>query len=205
MQPLMIYLPGGFADWEGAYLASEWKQAGREVIYVTEDGKPVASIGGLKAQPDKALHEVNVEEICGLVLIGSDDWPDAAKNQKVLEFAKQVHKSGKMVAGICAATIALARTGLLDQHNHTSNNLESLKEMATGYKGENHYQDQNAVRDGHLITAAGVAPLQFTVEVLRHFKIFSEEYLKCWQDMNQNQTAPPKEFWQELMRVIEGK
>lgn len=203
--PLMIYLPNGFADWEGAFLTAEWRQTGCTLLYVTEDGKPVTSIGGLKAQPDRALDEVKPSDICGLVLIGSDDWPDATKNKSVLAFAKQVHAAAKPVAAICAATVALARTGLMDTHKHTSNSLGSLKEMVPDYKGEKSYQDLNAVCDGNIITAPGVAPLDFAVEVLRHFHIFSEEYLKCWYDMNKNQTAPPKEFWQELMRVMEAE
>jgi hypothetical protein len=36
------------------------------------------------------------------------------------------------------------------------------------YKGENLYQDKPAVVDNNLITASGIAPLEFTYEVLKN-------------------------------------
>ena len=49
---------------------------------------------------------------------------------------------GVPVAAICGATAGLARAGLLDQRNHTSDAAGYL--AATGYAGGAHYVDRRA-------------------------------------------------------------
>lgn len=192
---LVIYLPEGFADWEGAYLMPELVENKRSFITVSESGKPVTSIGGLKVTPDAALGDVVISDIQGLVLIGSDGWVDPAKNQKVLALAGQLLNQGTLLAAICAATVALGRVGLLDNHKHTSNDLDFLKKINPTYKGEKNYLDQLAVQDKNLITAAGIGPIEFTLEIMRALDIYSEEKRKHWFAMFKYGTKPPVEFW----------
>lgn len=192
---LVIYLPEGFADWEGAYLMPELVENKRSFITVSESGKPVTSIGGLKVTPDAALGDVVISDIQGLVLIGSDGWVDPAKNQKVLALAGQLLNQGTLLAAICAATVALGRVGLLDNHKHTSNDLDFLKKINPTYKGEKNYLDQLAVQDKNLITAAGIGPIEFTLEIMRALDIYSEEKRKHWFAMFKYSTKPPVEFW----------
>lgn len=192
---LVIYLPEGFADWEGAYLMPELVENKRPFITVSESGKPVTSIGGLKVTPDAALDDVAISDIQGLVLIGSDGWVDPAKNQKVLALTGQLLNQGTLLAAICAATVALGRVGLLDNHKHTSNDLEFLKKINPSYKGEKNYLNQLAVQDRNLITATGIGPLEFTLEIMRALDIHSEEKRKHWFAMFKYGTKPPADFW----------
>ncbi len=192
---IVVYLPEGFADWEGAFLLPELRQIQRSVTVVSESGNPVSSIGGLKVQVDAALSTISSENTEALVLIGRDTWSETEKNTKVLEMAKDFHQKGILVAGICAATVALARVGLLEKKKHTSNDLEMLKHLVPTYQGEKNYLEKLAVSDGNLITASGVGPLEFTLEIMKYLNIYSEEKRQHWYALYKNGTKPPREFW----------
>lgn len=74
--------------------------------------------------------------------------------------------AGKVVAGICDGTLALAKTGLLDTVAHTSNSAENLS--PTGYAGATLYRDTpSAVIDGKVVTAPGTAPVSFMAGVMQ--------------------------------------
>lgn len=194
---IVVYLPEGFADWEGAFILPELQQAKRKVIFASATGESVKSIGGMTAVPERSIVEIEPHSIEGLILIGSDSWADPTQNQKVLELAVELNKEQKLVAGICAATMALARVGLLNDRPHTSNDLGVLKKMVPTYKGENFYSKKLAVTDGNLITAAGIAPLEFARELMNHLQLFSTDYRKHWFALYKEATPPPPEFWEE--------
>ena len=78
--------------------------------------------------------------------------------------AGRVHRAGKILAGICDGTFALARTGLLDDVTHTSNGVGYLDE--TGYGGKALYRDTPiAVADRGIVTAPGTSPVSFLERV----------------------------------------
>lgn len=192
---VVFYLPEGFADWEGAFLMPELREAKRSMLIVSETGESVSSIGGLKVSVEASLAKVSPENCEALVLIGSDGWADVSQNKKVLELAKDFHQRGILVAGICAATMALARTGLLDQKKHTSNNLAVLKKMVPSYQGEKNYQNKLTVTDGNLITASGVGAVDFTADIMKYIKLYPEQKIQQWYALFKHGTPPPPEFW----------
>lgn len=78
---------------------------------------------------------------------------------------RAVHSAGKIVGGICAATLQLARAGLLDGIAHTSNAAGFLDQ--TGYAGAPLYRDApQAVLANRVITAAGTSPVSFMERVM---------------------------------------
>ncbi|BDH61659.1 hypothetical protein MTP04_17890 [Lysinibacillus sp. PLM2] len=56
-----------------------------------------------------------------------------------------------------------------------------------------------AVTDGNLVTASGVAPLEFATEVLKKLDVFTPDTLDSWYNLNK--THQPKYFFQ-LMESI---
>ena len=79
--------------------------------------------------------------------------------------------------------IWLAKAGLLDNRPHTSNDLGYLNAVIPTYTGKAFYRPGTAVTDGKLITASGVAPIDFAREVLRELKVFSVETLEAWYQL----------------------
>lgn len=192
---VVYYLPEGFADWEGAFLLPELRDNKIPVIITSDNGEAVYSIGGLKTQVERAITSITPEETKALILIGSDSWPDANKNKSVLNLAVDFHKLGILVAGICGATAALARTGIYSDKKHTSNDLGWLKHVVPNYKDEKNYVEKLVVTDGNLITAAGIGPVDFTFEVMTFLNIYSDKKRKQWYEMFKHGVKPPMDFW----------
>ena len=65
-----------------------------------------------------------------------------------------------------AATTAIVRAGLIRGRRHTSNGLEYLKKQVPNYTDPALYADAPAVRDRGLITASGLADVEFAQEIM---------------------------------------
>ncbi|NED62370.1 glutamine amidotransferase, partial [Streptomyces sp. SID10244] len=87
-------------------------------------------------------------------------------------------EAGVPVAGICGATVGLARAGLLDDRAHTSNAAAQLE--PTGYAGAANYVDAPAVTDRGVVTAAAVAPVDFAREVFALLGVYDQSVLDAW-------------------------
>ncbi|MFC6286193.1 DJ-1/PfpI family protein [Nocardioides sp. GCM10027113] len=178
-----IALYDTFADWELGHLTTalngdDFHQGpGYDVRYVGATLDPVTSMGGMRALPDVLLHDLSPADSAMLVLPGSQIWATEAYRPFV-DKARDFLTAGTPVAAICGATGALAQAGLLDDRAHTSNAPEFL--AALGYAGAAHYVDEPAVVDGDLVTASGVAPVEFARAALARLDAWSPEVLDSW-------------------------
>lgn len=169
MARLALILIDPFADWEPALLAASAKDDfGDELRFLTPGGRAVRSMGGLSANADGAAETFDPEDADALVLIGSPTW-QTPQTPDFTALLQRAAAAGIVVAGICGATLALARAGLLDERAHTSNGLDYLQHHLGGsYRGAAHYRNgPRAVADGKLVTAGGLAPASFASEVLK--------------------------------------
>jgi hypothetical protein len=51
------------------------------------------------------------------------------------------------------------------------------------YRGENHYVNEPAVTDGNLITASGLAPVEFAYQVFRRLGVMTPATLEAWHGL----------------------
>ena len=201
-----LYVFNTMSDWEIGYLTAELN-SGRyfkkglkalTVITVGSDRDPITTMGGLKVIPEISLDECNLETTDVLILPGGFTWTESI-HDTVLEKTEKALLQGTVVAAICGATLGLAKKGLLDSRNHTSNDLGFLKMIALNYTGEKYYKFEPSVIDENLITASGIAPLEFTIQVLKVLDVLKPETLQAWYNMYK--THEPKYFF-ELMDSI---
>lgn len=174
MAKLVTILAPGFADWETALLnAAARGYYGLDTHFATPGGTPVVSSGGMQVTPDMAVEDIDADDIDALIVCGGSAWtgenaPDVSKA------LREARDAGKTVAAICDGTLALARAGLLDDVEHTSNSPDNLP--PSGYKGAEHYKDQpQAVVDGRIVTAPGTAPVSFMRGVMRTLGFENDE------------------------------
>lgn len=202
-----LYVFDTMSDWEIGYLTAELNSgryykkglAPSKIVTVGIEKTPVTTMGGLKILPDIKLDECSIESTDTLILPGGDTWTETI-HQPILKIFERCLKEGILVAAICGATMGLAQTGLLNSRPHTSNDLEYLKMICPTYTGEKYYKMESAVTDGKLITASGIAPLEFSVHVLKALGVFSSKTLDAWYSLNKTHES---KYFYELMNSIQ--
>ncbi len=167
MPAACVFLFDGFADWEAASAMAELRRSfGYETKTMAITRQPVTSMGGLRVIPDMTLAEFDAADAAILILPGGDAWM-AGERPEITALVRATASAGRPVAGICAATVALAHAGLLDDRAHTSNGADFLPRFAPRYRGAALYRAVPAVSDRGVITASGVAPIAFAAEIFR--------------------------------------
>lgn len=183
---IFIFLFDGFSDWEIAYLTPEIKKNDEfDLIYFSQNGDSVLSMGGLRILPDISLKEINLNEVEMLILPGGTVW-EKDENDFIDSFAKSLFATGKTIAAICAATAYLGKKGFLNDLKHTSNDLFYLKGIAPEYLGEQNYINSYAVTDKNIITAHGIAPIEFAKEIFQKLKLYNENDIEKWFQLFKN-------------------
>lgn len=183
---VFIYLFEGYSDWEIAYLTPEInKSENHELIFFSDNGSSVTSMGGLEVLTNGPLSEINIEEIGLLILPGGAAW-EKEGNTEIEKIVAQANNLEKPIAAICAATTHLGKAGMLDHIKHTSNDLNYLKAIAPEYNGEKNYQSLLAVSDKNIITANGIAPIEFAREVFKMINLYDDENREKWFQLFKN-------------------
>ncbi len=179
-----IYVFDSICDWEFGYAAAGINNSQFQISpgrfrtsTVALKDAPVTSMGGIRIQPDLTLDQVSPDDSAMLILPGGTSWEQGQETEAV-ELASAFLDAGVPVAAICGATAGLARGGLLDQRKHTSNAPDYL--AATGYMGASLYRDESAVTDQNVITASGIAPVDFARHIFGCLGLFNPEVLDAW-------------------------
>lgn len=168
MKKIAIILTQDYADWEIAFITAIGRSYyALETVTASVNGEIVTSAGGIKTEPDMKLEDITPDDFSTLVLCGGTTWASEAAPE-VAPLINDFLNAGKTVGAICAATLTLAKAGLLNTRKHTSNAPDFLSTIGDAYTGEALYQDSiGAITDKNIITAPGIAPVQFAAEVLR--------------------------------------
>jgi putative intracellular protease/amidase len=182
-----LYVFDTFADWEAAHAVAGihqpqfQREPGRyQVKTVAASLAPVRSMGGVAVLPDVTLDDLDPARSAMLILPGGTGW-DRGEHLGAAHKAREFLDAGVPVAAICGATAGLARVGVLDERRHTSNAIAYLK--GTGYGGTDRYEDVAAFNDRGLITAGGMAPLEFAREIFKALDLYEDEALAAWYDL----------------------
>lgn len=203
-----LYVFDGYADWEPAFAVAGihnpqfQREPGRWRVQTVGPRRHygVRSMGGLAVVPDMGLDELRPGDSAMLIVPGGAGWEDGDRHAWAINKAGDFLDRGVPVAAICGATAGLARYGLLDDRPHTSNAAAYL--AGTGYDGQAHYRDEPAVRDGGLITAGGMAPLEFAREVFRELAIYEDDALEAWYQLYRTGKST---YFAKLSRAASGE
>ncbi len=181
------------ADWEAAFAIAAinnpqfQRVPGRyRVVTVGLSREPVTTMGGVRIQPDIALEDVSPLASTMLILPGGQSWEYGA-NAAAIEMTRRFIAYCVPVAAICGATLALAKAGLLDNRYHTSNAREYL--AGSGYRGSRFYRNKPAVTDQGVITASGVAPIEFAREIFEALNLYDADTLDAWYALHKHGDA----------------
>ncbi|NFF80528.1 glutamine amidotransferase [Clostridium botulinum] len=202
-----LYVFDTMADWEIGYLSTEIN-SGRyykkglmplKIVTVGITKTPITTMGGLKILPEIELKECSVKDTAALILPGGNTWTEAI-HAPIIRMAEKYLEKGIVVGAICGATIGLAMGGVLNKRAHTSNDLGYLKVVCPSYDGEKYYKQECVVTDGSLITASGIAPLEFAFHILKILDVFLPQTLDSWYNLYKTQES---KYFIELMNSIQ--
>jgi putative intracellular protease/amidase len=171
----------GFADWEPAHAVAELRRQGQyrvETVGLTPS--PVRSMGGLTVVPSKTVADVDSSDVAVFILPGGDRWESPAIEPELAQLLERLDAAKVPIAAICAATVAIARLGLLRGRRHTSNGLPFLKSLVPSYSEAAQYVDAPAVRDRGLITASGLADVEFARELFEELDVMTPDDRALW-------------------------
>lgn len=182
----------GFADWEPAHALAELRRWGKRTVRAVGFTRaPVTSMGGLRITPDLELGAVKAVDVELLILPGGDLWEGVAYPQPVLDsLLAELVAAETPVAAICAGTLALGRANVLNDRRHTSNMRGYLPTHVAEYAGADYYVEAPAVRDRHVITASGLAAVDFAQAIFAELGIFNAADEVLWFDMFKHGKLP---------------
>jgi len=162
-----VFVFDGFADWEPASALAELRRSfGFATRSFALSREPAVSMGGLRVVPDATIDEFEPASADILILPGGESWM-AGERLEITAAVRAMAEASRPIAAICAATLALAHAGLLDDRLHTSNGAGFIQKYVPAYAGASFYRAAPAVSDRGIITASGVAPIAFAAEIFR--------------------------------------
>ena len=181
----------GFADWEPAHALAELRRQGQyRVESVGLTLATVESMGGLRVLPSTIVAKVDTADVAAFILPGGDRWEKSPVEPELEQLLNDLDSQGTPIAAICAATVAIARLGLLRGRRHTSNGLEYLRSKVPGYAEAANYVDSPAVRDHGLITANGLGDVEFARELFEELNVLSAEDRAAWAAIFRSARVP---------------
>jgi putative intracellular protease/amidase len=121
---------------------------------------------------------------------GGDLWESSYPEAEVNKVLNDLVAAGVPIAVICGGTLAAARAGLLNDRRHTSNMPGYIAEHAPDYSGASMYETIPSVNDRGVITASGLAPVEFAREIFKQLRIFSAADEELWFDMFKHGRIP---------------
>jgi len=188
-----VFVMDGFADWEPAHALAELRRSGGyriETVGLT--ASPVESMGGLHVMPTTTVNEVDPSDVAAFVLPGGDRWEKSPVEPELASLLKRIDEAGIPIGAICAATTAIAKVGLLKDRRHTSNGLAYMQSKVPGYDAASNYVAEPAVRDRKLITASGLADIEFARELFEELGVLSAQQRGMWASMFRSGRVPEK-------------
>lgn len=179
MGKILVFIYDNMADFEmtfATYILGTDEKI--EIIPISIEDKTVRSLAGLEYKPKKLVKDMLGEEVEGIIFPGG--WYQEVE-EELIKLVKDLYNQNKLVAAICAAPRFLAKAGILNEVKYTTSikewtdaHRERFKDESDPYPRENFIQSR-VVKDRNVITADGIAFIDFGIEIADYFNIFTNE------------------------------
>jgi transcriptional regulator GlxA family with amidase domain len=122
------------------------------VVSLTGVGVPTSSglVIGVNGPPSDLPRRIGT-----LLVPGRRDWRSAVADTQLVDLVARLSSRAERVASVCAGAFVLAATGVLDGRR-VATHWELAPQLAAAYPGVRVEADPVFVRDGHIVTSAGV-------------------------------------------------
>ncbi|MCS5586783.1 MAG: DJ-1/PfpI family protein [Gammaproteobacteria bacterium] len=163
MPQILVPLANGFEEIEAISIIDICRRGGLDVVVAGVDGKTAMGAHNIPIVTDCLVTDVNVDKLDMIVLPGGWGGTEVlASNATVQSILKQMKKSDKHIAAICAAPYALDAAGVLSDNYTCYPSIEN-KIRIQGYD-----KNTNTVIDGKVMTSQGVGTaICFSLEIVK--------------------------------------
>jgi putative intracellular protease/amidase len=178
MRKILVYIYDGMADFEISLLTHLLSvDCGMKIIIVSNNTGVVKSKSGMLFMPHLDLHKIDIKEVEGLIIPGG--WL-ANLDERLIKIIKELNNENKLIAAICAAPWILAKAGVLNDCRYTTSIVEWQDIHREFFRIDDPfprsgYVEGRVIRDGNIITAKGVAFIDFTIEVCEFLGLFKDD------------------------------
>jgi len=163
---LMLLPATGYREEEYRTARAALEQRGLKVVVASTVKHGAIGTEGIKVDPDLLLTEVKPEDYAGVVIVGGHGSSQYWHDVKAHEIIRAYHGSGKIIAAIDRATVALGVAGVLKDKRVTGHIsvFEKLINFGAQYTGKKVERDQN------ILTGEGASACSaFAEELARAF------------------------------------
>lgn len=125
-----------------------------DVRIVSPTGTDVRTSSGVRVGVDSALPSLPTR-LDTLVVPGRRDWRQAVTDQRLLALVTELACRARRITSVCAGAFVLAQTGTLNGRR-AATHWQLAAELASAYPQVSVQTDPIFVKDGNVITSAGV-------------------------------------------------
>lgn len=179
MNKILVFIFDGMTDYEITFITHLLSaDAGKKIITISYDDKIIEGRSGFLYKPSKLITDVIYEDVEGLIIPGG--WYGNTK-PNLIELINNLNSKGKLISAICGAgTVFLAKAGILKDVKYTSPIEEWTQKHIEVFGEKNPFPRENyvyerVVRDGNIITAQGIAFIDFAIEICDWFNLFENQ------------------------------
>jgi protease I len=147
---IALFVEKLYEDLEFWYPYYRMKEEGAKVVVIApEANTSYSGKHGVPARSDRAIHEVKPDEFDALIIPGGYSPDHMRRTLAMVEFVKNMHVQGKIVAAICHGGWMLASAGIVKGRKITG--FYSIKDDLIHAGAE--WVDQEVVNESGIITS----------------------------------------------------
>lgn len=162
---VLLFLSQGFEAYEASGFTDVigWsREAGLEPVELITTGlrSELTCYWNLKVKPELAFHQINVDDYDALAIPGgaeSAGFFEDAYDVKFLDLIKEFDQENKIIASICVAALPIGKSGVLENREATTWDLNDGKRRRELADFGAIVRDERIVIDKNIITSTGPA------------------------------------------------
>jgi len=177
-------------DWVGLWEVFKMARLGHEelrVVLTAESTEPVRCAGGLRVLPDCSFADAPALDV--VLVPGGQGTRAEMKNPALLDWLAQAGETCQWITSVCTGSAVLHAAGLAKEKRITTHwaYIETLREAASDATV---LERVRYVRDGNLVTAAGVsAGIDMSLWLVG--QMYGVEHARLVQRAMEYDPAPP--------------
>jgi transcriptional regulator GlxA family with amidase domain len=173
--------------WEVFKMAREAKPAEFELLLVAEGDRPVRCRGGMRIVPD--VTTANCPKLDVILIPGGQGTRVEVENKKLLAWIAEVSKSCQWVTSVCTGAMLLTAAGPA-RGKRVTTHWAFVETLRGRNEASEVLADARYVRDGNVVTAAGVsAGIDMALWLIGQWQ--SPEFARQVQRFMEYDPAPP--------------